>query len=275
MSTATAIADALMGHFVHPDDPTSGVVLREVTAPGTQRRIDVLAMSLWPSRGYGIDAVEIKVSKADYDREIANPAKADPWWQYSNRFWIAAPSTLVADPAVLPPGWGLLVPGNGRRFKTIVKADERQLQPTMGLLAAILGRHVNASHDAFRRKYDDAREEQRRRYDEKLREAQENLAAGSDPRVRQALNTMREVEAAAGVAIGEWSYGKDQVTAGEFGKAVRIALDQHIAERQAARAEDVGQLVRDLHLRAARIEKAANDLAAAIVRGDTTGGGNG
>ena len=258
MTTASAIADALEAHFVDPKDPTSGVTLREVTAPGSQRRIDVLAVSLWASRGYGIDAVEIKVDRADYQREISNPAKAEPWWKCSNRFWIAAPSTLVADPAVLPPGWGLLVPGNGRRFKVVVKAEERTLDAGMPLFTAILGRQVNAAHQRNIQAVHQLREKLRADHREDLARVRQDLAAGDDPEVRQALDMIRKVEAAAGVKLSSWTF-RDEVSPDDFGRALRIVIDQQLAAAKAAQI--AGQTVAEIRRAAARFNELADQLA--------------
>ncbi len=75
------------------------------------RKLDTLVLSLWQSRGHERDGVEIKVSRSDWTREIAQPAKADEWWAHVHRFWIAMPADLalkVRDDGTLPTGWGLL-----------------------------------------------------------------------------------------------------------------------------------------------------------------------
>lgn len=258
MTTATAIADALEKHFIDPKDPTSGVVLREVTAPGSSRRIDLLAVSLWASRGFGIDAVEIKVDRADYLREIDNPAKADPWWRCSNRFWIAAPSTLIADPTLLPKGWGLLVPANGRRFKTVVKAEERQLEVGMPLFTAILGRQVKAAHDRAQREQREVLERQRARYEEELRRARQDLVAGADPEVRRSLKMIRAVEDAAGIRLSDWTWGEN-VKAEDLGRALRTVIAQQHAEDTSD--EVARRAVDDMRRAAKRINDLAGDLA--------------
>lgn len=260
MTTSSAIAAALTAHFINPMHPTSGLALREVTAPGSTRRIDLLVVGLWPSRGYGIDAIEIKVSKADYQREIANPAKADPWWACSNRFWIAAPSTTVADPADLPPGWGLLTPGNGRRFKTVVPAAHRPIDVGMPLLAAILGRHVNTTHEHHTRALAALQHHLEDEHSRKTRLLREEYAAGGDPDIRAALATMHTVQEAAGITIRDWGWG-DSCTAPEFGQAVRRALEALRVEGQARQAADPTDLIAAMRRKADQINAAADALA--------------
>lgn len=258
--TAQALAAALTDHFVNPKDPTSGLVLQEVTAPNSARRIDVLAVSLWASRGFGIDAIEIKVDRRDYLREIEEPAKADPWWRHSNRFWIAAPSTAVADPSLLPPGWGLLIPSpNSRRFRAVVKAEERKLDMSWPLFSTIVGRHVNVVQDRAQRKIDDAVRLLRQQQDDKLRAIRDQYASGSDPEVRAALDKMRAVQKAAGVDIDGWAWG-NHCTVEEFGTAVRAALDLQRTEEKAKRLADLNDLAADLRQRADRLIQAAATL---------------
>jgi hypothetical protein len=73
------------------------------------RKIDVLIISMWASRGHELDAVEIKVSYSDWKRELENARKADWWWTHTHRFWIAGPAKLAERiQPELPTGWGLL-----------------------------------------------------------------------------------------------------------------------------------------------------------------------
>lgn len=151
MTTATAkmttaeLNDLLHAHFIRPEDRLSqagagAVYLTEVTAPGGNRRADAVHIGLWQSRGAGrIDVCELKTSRADFRRELDQPAKAEAWWPYSTTFSIVAPNTDIAPPEELPPGWGLLVPkATGRRFQTVVKPAERQPTLTLDLLVTLL-----------------------------------------------------------------------------------------------------------------------------------------
>lgn len=52
---------------------------------------------------------EVKVSRSDYLRELAQPEKAEHWRQHCHRwFLVASDKTIVRDD--LPEGWGLIVP---------------------------------------------------------------------------------------------------------------------------------------------------------------------
>lgn len=133
------LLDALRDHYIMPGKYRPGAVfLTEVTAPDRVHRADAIHVGLWASRGYTVDVHELKTSRADFQRELDKPDKAEAWWENSNTFWIVAPNTRVAPPELLPPGWGLMTPGGrGRRFKVVVKAEYRDLRPTTALLAAL------------------------------------------------------------------------------------------------------------------------------------------
>jgi hypothetical protein len=136
----TDLLNALRNHYIKPGDNRPGcVLLTEVTTPNRSNRADAIHVGVWASRGYTVDVHELKVSRADFQRELDKPAKAEAWWPHSNTFWIVAPDIGVAPPELLPNGWGLMVPGSrGRRFKTVVEPERRSLQPSTALLAALL-----------------------------------------------------------------------------------------------------------------------------------------
>src|ERR1700693_1206177 len=65
---------ALKRYFLHPD---YGIVFEVAKSTGhaAHRHLDAVAMDLWPSRGLELHGIEIKVSKQDLKRELADPAK--------------------------------------------------------------------------------------------------------------------------------------------------------------------------------------------------------
>lgn len=72
--------------------------------------IDALALHLWPSRHHEVHAYEVKCSRADFRRELADGlAKSLPWRSWVEFFWIVAPKDVVPL-TELPKEWGLLVP---------------------------------------------------------------------------------------------------------------------------------------------------------------------
>jgi hypothetical protein len=71
-------------------------------------RLDAIAVSCWRSSRYAVHGFEVKVSRSDFLREIADPDKRARFEESCNQFWFAcAPD--VAEPAEVPDGCGLLV----------------------------------------------------------------------------------------------------------------------------------------------------------------------
>ncbi|HLY04872.1 MAG TPA: hypothetical protein VKR31_03905 [Rhizomicrobium sp.] len=104
--TAGEVRVALRAHFPHPEYGTLYEVAQG-TGWASNRRIDALVMSLWPSRGLHLYGIEIKVDRGDWRRELANPAKAEELAAFCDFFYVAAPRGVV--PAEeLPENWGLL-----------------------------------------------------------------------------------------------------------------------------------------------------------------------
>lgn len=105
------------------------------------RKLDAVVVSLWRSRGYTLDGVEIKVSTGDWMREVNNPGKADWWWKHVDRFWIAVPVAIAPKVRqLLPDTWGLLAT-NGAGCQVVVQAPKHQAEPLtwpqcVGLLRA-------------------------------------------------------------------------------------------------------------------------------------------
>jgi hypothetical protein len=85
------------------------------------RTADFVAMDLWPSRGLSLHGHEIKVSRADWLRELKEPAKAEEFIPYMNFWWLVArrhqqrtPARRAPDSAD-PAGRAAAGRGRGRR----------------------------------------------------------------------------------------------------------------------------------------------------------------
>lgn len=124
------------------------VVIEEV-APGTgfgQRWADVLALSCWPSKGYHLDGYEIKASKTDLKRELADPSKHRAVARYCNAWWL-----VVWDEKILvdgiPDDWGILVgvpgPFETRELKLHRKAAKRTPDPWPKTFVASMVRNAH------------------------------------------------------------------------------------------------------------------------------------
>lgn len=242
---------ALHAHFIKPDDRLSeagagAVYLTEVTAPGSNRRADAVHIGLWQSRGAGrIDVCELKVSRADWRRELDKPAKAEAWWPYSTTFSIVAPSTDIVPPEELPDGWGLMVPkANSRRFTVVVKPAEREPSITLGLLLTLLKNTETT-------RVNDLRLQQSRlvtqHYEELQRARREK--AGTDPKFGSRLALLDRLEVAMGMKLSDYSW-TDLLEPEEAAEGLVEFMRGHKeryqarerAERQAQRLDDIAKV---------------------------------
>lgn len=90
--------------------------------------IDALALHLWPSRSHEAHAFEVKVSRADFRRELADKqGKSLPWRAWVEHFWIVAPPDVVPLDE-LPDGWGLLV-CSGAGLRAVRRAERLRIKP--------------------------------------------------------------------------------------------------------------------------------------------------
>lgn len=219
------------------------------------RKLDLLVVSLWRSRGLQVDGVEIKVSLSDWKRELLNAEKADFWWRHTNRFWVAVPAKLVEGVKPdLPPGWGLLSCEPGAAPKIAVRPELRTAEPlswatTVGVMRAA----ADSGLSALRR----AEEEGRRRgflegQKDAIRRSQEGVAKKAYDELRAKVE---EFEAASGLKIADrWTRMDD------LGLLVKIV--QNEMRMPGWMAESVGVAARRAAEQAEALVKQARDVEA-------------
>ena len=122
--TEKTVLDAIEPRYRKPGNGGSGeyAFMRQVrNAAGfdASRTFDAVAVHLWPSRGFTVDIIEVKVSRSDWLRELRDPAKAEAAHQLGDRFLVAAPAGIVQT-GELPPGWGL-IEVTPKRVRTVVQ----------------------------------------------------------------------------------------------------------------------------------------------------------
>jgi hypothetical protein len=122
------------------------IVLPQVanaTGAGRGRTSDALAMNGWPSRGLELVGFEIKVTRQDWRRELEQPEKADPIYQYCDGWYLVTPDdVVVVRGQELPSTWGHLVAGR-QGVKVVKVATKLQPKPMdRSFLAAIIRRLV-------------------------------------------------------------------------------------------------------------------------------------
>ena len=119
------------------------------TGHNTNRHADAVVMGLWPSRGLEIEGIEIKVSRADWKKELADHEKADAIQRYCDRWWIAAPKGLIP-PAELPASWGLLELDDKALRQKVAAPKLEAIPPNRTFIAAMLRRASDADHDELK-----------------------------------------------------------------------------------------------------------------------------
>lgn len=116
------------------------------TGFGASRWIDGFALSLWPSMGFEAHAIEVKVSRSDWRRELAAPEKMDAIGKQCHRVWLAAPVGVLPVDEV-PTMWGILEVEDPTKPPTVVCQAERLAapEPSWSFVAAILRRASEAA----------------------------------------------------------------------------------------------------------------------------------
>ncbi|PZT71410.1 hypothetical protein [Streptomyces sp. AC1-42T] len=229
----------LRDHFIKPGEELPGAVfLTEVTAPGrSTRRADAVHIGTWASRGGGeIDVCEIKTQRSDWLREVRDPGKAEAWWPYSTRFWLVVPSTAVAAPDELPPGWGLMVPKRaGRRFQVVVEPAVRTPEITPELLVTLLTCTETVRANALRKQ----RDLLGRQHREQVRKIRQEAGPALDPDVQERLRLLDALETALGGRLVRGTPWGDAVSTEQAAEMLAVfarpQLEQERAHRRAVR----------------------------------------
>ncbi|MGW8702870.1 hypothetical protein ACWGOK_39195 [Streptomyces eurythermus] len=262
--TTAELNDLLHAHFIRPEDRLNqagagAVYLTEVTAPGNSgRRADAVHIGLWQSRGAGrIDVCELKVSRADFRRELDKPEKSEAWWPYSTTFSIVSPGVHITPPEELPTGWGLMVPNpRGRRFKVVVKPEEREPNLTIGLLMTLL-KNTETS------RVNDLRLQQQRlsqNFSEQLQKARRERGLVNPKDVKR-LELLDRLEKAMGMPLADFAWG-DQLEPEQAAEGLAEYMRGHAARLRAQQA--MQDKARDLERLAEMAAREAKRLRAAL-----------
>lgn len=199
------------------------------TGHGGSRYADAVGMELWPSRGLALHGYEIKVSKADWKKELANPLKAEAVGRFCGFWWIVAPKDLIPV-GDLPVAWGLLEPYRGslRAVKSPQKMNAQGID--LNFLAALLRRvYENAPpienvrrlcKESYRAGQDQQREE---------RERLKKFEHSDHARLQEVVSTF---ETASGVKIESWN-------AGDIGAAVKAVMRGDDVRHTVKRMRDI------------------------------------
>jgi hypothetical protein len=216
--TAADILERLRGRHAGNDWAFFAEV-PDATGLEKSRTLDALAVSLWPSRGLELHGFEIKVSRSDWLRELAEPAKADSFFGFLDRFAIAAPPGVVK-PEELPTGWGLAV-ARGDSIAYVAPAAKLSPRPISREFFAALCRTAttaSASAEAIRVAVRDAENRERERLARMNEEALERDRRHRGAELEKLRAAVTDFETKTGIPLARWGGASDDAVA-----AVKIA----------------------------------------------------
>lgn len=207
LTSERAVREALAARF---EAPAYAVLpgVSDGTGHHKTRTVDAIVASLWPSRGLWIAGVEIKVSRNDLVRELANPVKQESVFKHCDYFWLAVGDESIVRDGDVPETWGLLVPARGGKKLKVAK-DAPRLKPeplSRPFLAAILRR----ADEQIAASAKELRAELRKEVEAQLGEELEQLRERSNEfhRLSYALKRAELVDRfmqRAGISLTEWN----------------------------------------------------------------------
>lgn len=199
--TTKDLLERLQRHYIKPGPLPGGVFVPECGINGgAQTRADALYVGFTSASGRILIGHELKVSRADWRKELDTAGKADFWADNCHAWYIVAPSLDIVPKEEVPHGWGLMIPNSRTRtrmdiaVKATVHADRH---PAWEATRSILARldTLRAQHDYAVEKA--AQEKARKRAEEDIERAraaraQQALTPEQSLRLRQ-LDRIEEV----------------------------------------------------------------------------------
>lgn len=211
--TSRALLERLRRHYIAPGPMPGGIFVPECGVNGgRQSRADALYVGFTSTSGRILVGHELKISRADWRRELDKVGKADLWADNCHAWYIVAPSTEIVPVEELPDGWGLMVPGRTKtRLTIVVKARvHADRVPSWDVVRSIMARQdtLDAQDRAVFR--EQAREEERERA---LRDARATVDREQrqtlTPEQRDRLLLLDQIEAQLGRRLTRWMDAPD------------------------------------------------------------------
>lgn len=185
------------------------------------RTADAVAMSLWPSRGLEIHGFEIKVSRADWLKELATPAKAESIARFCDRWWVVVADAAHVHDGELPPTWGLLALKTSKLHQVKGAPKRESMPPTPLFLAGLL--RAAQKHDPNPAAIEAARKAGFEAGKKAATDEADRALKRLRDEVTAELMVRRKFEEASGLSIGQYS-------AGRVGGAVQALLNGGASE---------------------------------------------
>lgn len=178
------------------------------------RSADGMAMSLWPSRGLGLEGIEIKSFRSDWLRELKMPEKAENIFKYCDQWWLVTTDDTIAKMEEIPATWGWLAV-KGKRLITMKEAPKLTPEPlTKHFIAALLKRASKGMIPAA--SISDKIEEAKQLGEENAKTSQTYELKRLREEVADYEKKVAVFEEASGIKFGRWDSEK------KIGEAVRF-----------------------------------------------------
>lgn len=241
MSETATLLEVLRRHYIKPAaDWDGGIFVPEcgINGGGRASRADALYVGFTSTSGRLLVGHELKVSRADWRRELDHAGKADFWADACHEWWIVAPGPEVVPAAELPPGWGLLYPGTRARMKTVVKAARKPPEhtPAWDAVRSIMARvdtlHRSALREALSEHRERVEEDVERRLAQRLEHSVRDLLT---PEQRRKLSAMDQLEEIFGGPIESWAVTPPEISVQQVTATLRLVQAAHTATGGARR----------------------------------------
>lgn len=159
---ASDIRELIRGRFVGRNfEADTWIVLSEIRTntgfrskwsngePFTEKYIDMMVFSCWPSKGYLRIVFEIKTRRRDFLEELKKPEKRWLAMMYSHQFYFVAPEGVIKG-SELPKGCGWMVvkEKEGKlKLRVVYEAPIREASPLPDSFIVSLLRKAYKSKD--------------------------------------------------------------------------------------------------------------------------------
>jgi hypothetical protein len=102
-----------------------------------QRTADMIVQDTWPASGNELIGHEVKVSRSDFLTELRDPAKAEAFRPFCDRWFLVVSDRSIVKTGELPKGWGLLALA-GDALRMVHRAPRNDPQPLTRQMQACL-----------------------------------------------------------------------------------------------------------------------------------------
>lgn len=200
------------------------------TGGNVRRHADAVAFGIWPSRGYEIHGYELKATRADVQKELSDPTKAEAVGKYCDYWWLVVADLKIIDGLVIPEAWGVLAPKLGVLREHRKAPKQKASLVNRGFVAAIvrkvLERYVaRDEHERVKINAKDiVREELQREREWKQTSMDHELAM-----LKQKIQKFREASGVDLESTTHWELGHIGKAVASIVEAQRISNGQRIA----------------------------------------------